>query len=233
MIDWLAGWYNWPFLFPMAVAVIFILFDLLLGGLSDLIGVSADFDADVDADLDVDADVDGDAPEIGAHGGHGSGAFLSGLMWLGLGKVPISIVLEVLFISFGGTGLLVNALWSEVSPESVVWLSLPVALIAAATSSLFITKWTAVHIAKLVPSDGTISRGAGGFLGEAAVVVVTVTATSGQVRVEGRGQTPDTVLSVKLDSTVAEAKLARGSQVVLMDYIEEKNAYTVTPMEKM
>jgi len=46
MIEWLSGWYNWLFLFPLALGVIFILVDLFLGGLSELIGIGADLDLD-------------------------------------------------------------------------------------------------------------------------------------------------------------------------------------------
>ncbi|MBT3222818.1 MAG: hypothetical protein HN348_27390, partial [Proteobacteria bacterium] len=48
IIEWLSGWWNWPFLFSTAVGILFIIADLLLGGLSDLIGLDADADADVD-----------------------------------------------------------------------------------------------------------------------------------------------------------------------------------------
>ena len=42
----------------------------------------------------------------------------AGLVWLGMGKAPPTIVAESLLMSFGGTGLLVTALWSEVSPAA-------------------------------------------------------------------------------------------------------------------
>jgi len=38
MIEWLSGWYNWPFLFPLALGLIYIFLDTAFGGLSELLG---------------------------------------------------------------------------------------------------------------------------------------------------------------------------------------------------
>lgn len=226
MIEWLSGWWNWPFLFFLALGVIFILADLLLGGLSHL-GLDADMDVDADADVDVDADADVDASV-----GHSHGVFLSGLLWLGLGRVPLTILLEVLCITFGVLGLLVNALWSEVSPNFLIWVSFPLALIFAFVGALFLTKWSALTIASFLPGEGTISRRAGGFVGEPGVVISTVTNSSGQVRIQGTGRIPDTVISVKCDAT-APSTIPPGRQVVVMGYLEATNTYTVAPMEEI
>jgi len=216
MIEWLSGWYNWPFLFSLALGVVFILFEMLFGGLSEVFDLATDFDPD----HDVDAGIDG--------GGHDF--FLSGFMWLGMGKVPLTIVFEVLFISFGCIGLLVNALWSEVASDMIVPFSLPVACCVALFGSFVLTHSSATWIARHLPSESTISRPAGGWIGEPGTVVNTVTQYSGQVRIEGGGNVPDVVISAKVHDTHPDP-IQRGSQVVVMDYVESTNSYTVIPME--
>jgi membrane protein implicated in regulation of membrane protease activity len=220
MIDWLSGWYNWLFLFPLFLGIIFIAVDTLLGGLSELIGM-ADFDLDFDGDGDVDLDVDVEA---------GHGAWLSGLLWLGMGKVPISVLLEVLTISFGVTGLFINALWSEISPEATYGLSFPVAVIGAVVASVFLTKFTAKWFARLVPSDSTISIKPGGWKGRTGTVVNTVTTLAGQVKVEGQGKAPAAFINAKTDPSTPD-DIPRGTEVVVMEYVQTTNSYYVTPME--
>ena len=212
MVDmvWLQGWYNWPFLFLMAAAVIFILIDLIVGGFSEILGDLSGLDGDMDADGDIN---------------HGF------FMWLGLGKVPISVLMEVLFITFGSIGLLINVVWSEISGPSTWWLSFPFAFVAACVGSAFITKFVGEKIAKATPTDSTISRRAGGFLRELGTVTVTVTATSGQVRIDGTGNVPDVTLNVRRADTVSE-NIQRGTPVVVVDYTEATNIYYVAPQEQ-
>ena len=229
-LDWLAGWYNWPFLFPLAVGDIFILLDLFLGGLSDIIGSitgfdgSVDLDVDADGDIDVDVDADGDADTDAD--GHGPGWFMA---WLGMGKVPISIVFETLFISFGLIGLFINSMWSVTGFWP--WLSFLVALIGALIGGFLCTRWLAGLLAKILPSDATTTRPAGWWVGRPGVVINTVTTCSGQIRVEGLGNKPDAILSVKRDNTATPDDIPRDSHVVVMDYIENSNTYIVAPME--
>ena len=230
MIEWLSGWYNWPFLFFLAIAVIFILLDLVLGSVSDLLGDL--FDTDADADVDVDADADLDADLDGGHGhGHGVSGWLSGLTWLGVGKIPISIVFETLFIVFGVLGLLVNAVWSELGLWP--WLSFPAALVVAVAGSLLLTAWLSEKLAIIMPADSTISRPAVGFIGELGTVIRTVTPTCGQVKIEGSGTTPDAYLNCKRDPDQSKTDILRGSQVVVVDYLDVGDCYVVAPMEEM
>lgn len=214
-MEWLAGWYNWVFLFPLALAAIFILLEVLLGGITHVTGqVDADAHFEADADHDVDAD-----------GGH-----WAGLTYLGVGKVPLSIIGEMLLMSFGIIGLLINAAWSLILPSwpgASFFVALPIALIG----SLMLTAKTTKRLAKLLPTDATISRESGGFLGEEGVVIVTVTPTSGQIRVDGIGSRPNVTLNCK--ALTSAAGIPRGSRVTVVDYLEASNVYVVAPVEEM
>lgn len=221
VLNWLGGWYNWVFLFPLALAVVFILAEVLLGGLSHLFG--AGFDADHNADGDADHDV--------SHEGHGHHHGLSGLTWLGVGRVPISIVFETLFMTFGVLGLLVNSLWSGIVP-SIPGLSFPVALVVAGVGSLLLTARLARFLAKLLPADCTMSREGGGFIRELGVVTRTVTVMSGEVKVTGKGAVPPSYINVKRDPERVQQDIPCGKSVVVVEYLEPTNSYLVEPMEE-
>ena len=208
-MEWLSGWYNWPFLFLLAFGVLFITLDLVLGGLLGTLGVDSDVDLDADAD-----------PGIEAEGGHGPGAFLA---WLGMGRVPLSIVLETLLITFGSLGLLTNAIWSEVN--FLHWLSFPFALIIATLGSLICTRVLVDLLARLLPGDQTMTQPAGSWVGQWGMVINTVTATSGQIRCG------TSFISVKRDPTAPPDDIPRDTMVVIMDYLEETNCYTVAPIK--
>jgi hypothetical protein len=146
MLLWLVGWWNWIFLLAIAVVGAFVLLDLLLGGLLEFFDV--DIDLDIDADGDLDADVD--------FSGHG--IVVSCLMWLGVGKIPLTNVLQTLMITYGSIGLLVNSVWSIIVPLSLAGLSFPFALGAATIGSIPLTKIIVDKIAPYMPSDSTITR---------------------------------------------------------------------------
>jgi len=216
IIGWLSGWYNWPFLLPLAVGLIFILADLFLGGASDLLGLDADADVDVDFDADGDADLDGDA--------HGS--FFHGLAWLGMGKVPISVLLETLTITFGCTGLLINAVASDTIGSST--LAFPVALLTAAVVAPLVTKAAGGLLARIVPADSTTTRTAADFVGEVGTAASVLTHSIGQIRLEATSKYPLTILTARLDTRVP-GDVPRGTEVLLVGYDADRNTYIVTP----
>ena len=97
----LLQWYNLVFVLPILAAVLYI--GLLASGLGS--GGEGELDVDHDADLGHDFDAAHAHPEAGAHL---LGAVL-GL--LGVGKVPLSILLMSLFLVWGGAGLVFKAVF--------------------------------------------------------------------------------------------------------------------------
>ncbi|NJM08852.1 YqiJ family protein [Candidatus Gracilibacteria bacterium] len=121
--QFLFAWYNIPFLVALGCCLFFALVQLI-GGFGDN-DADTDVDADVDVDLDIDANADGgfDADLDSAAAHHGGGAGLLG--WLGVGQVPLVLVLIALLGSFGFIGLLTSALLIET-------LALPITIGAVA-----------------------------------------------------------------------------------------------------
>ena len=135
---------------PFSVALLV----MLMIGAAELIGLGAN-----SVHLDVHADVHAD--------GHAGGPDL--LTWLGIGEVPLLIVLIVLLASFALIGIGMQQLaaaWlgGPLSP----WLAAPAALIAA----LPLTGGGARGLARILPSDETTAIGLGALLGRRAEIVI-------------------------------------------------------------
>src|SRR5687768_8649258 len=138
-IQWLLGWWNLMFLLPLGLALLYVGVYAVSGltfGHADAdadagadvdadtdlhadadvhADVHADADADGDVEADADAEMDGDAHADVHHGGHAhSGVGKTPLfdllsMLIGLGRAPLSILLMVLFLTWGFIGFISNA----------------------------------------------------------------------------------------------------------------------------
>lgn len=216
MIEWLAGWYNWPFLLALLIGLGYAIIEMLFGGLG-----LADADGDVatpEGDLDADLDADGVADRAG-------GLILSSLAWLGMGKVPLSILIMVMLISFGSAGLLANAIAADTI--GITWvafpLSLGIALVVAPSVTHIIGGW----LARNLPGDSSTAAKSGGFTGDVGLAASTITARSGLVCLPEDGGRPQIIVN----ACVVEGgdTIPRGTNVLLTAYIAERNTYIVTP----
>src|SRR5437660_2391917 len=161
-IQWLLAWYNLIFVVPFALALLYVGIYAVSGltfGESDVDASGADvdadahveleghveapahiesdahFDADADADVDADAHIDADA-HVEGHGADEAapGSILaSALSLLGVGRVPLSIVLMVLMLIWGMSGFFSNILlWEKYHNETTLLvISIPLAFLAS------------------------------------------------------------------------------------------------------
>jgi hypothetical protein len=114
--EWLLHWWNLIFLLPFGLALMYLALYTLSGvtfGDGDLdhsfdadhdLGADAGHDLEADHDMDADHDPGNDGPASG----HASGP-LAALSWLGVGRVPLSILLMVLLLTWGVVGFVANA----------------------------------------------------------------------------------------------------------------------------
>ena len=214
IVDWLLSWWNVPFLLPLGLSGGLMGLELVTGGLSEL--ASLDFDVDVDVDADVDVDVDADV-DVAADFG-----LLAGLGWLGLGKAPLSVLVEVLLCSFGTSGLLVAGLLYDLVPGLGPWsllLSVPVASVAA----VLVTRSVGLVIARLMPArpDGPV---AGCYVGELGRSTMIIDARSGEVEVHGKH-------GVAFVQARAMDEIPRGVPVLLQAFDREETVYTAVVSE--
>jgi len=205
--DWIFGWWNLVFLAPFLLALIYlgvyaasgVTFgdgeaeaEWEAGGDVDH-DVSADMDADhdlsadadhdfdADADADADHDVDSDHDADGEGEGSGHGSLFTALTWLGVGKVPLSIILMVLLMTWGSIGFATNVLARDLfgHPGQLLGLSLPLALIG----SLLITGGISKAIVRFIPLNETSARRRHELLGCVGEAIFSIDQVSGVVSV--------------------------------------------------
>lgn len=216
MLAWLIGWWNWPFIVSFLVG-------MGLVGATVFGGGHGDHDGAIDGGHDVGGDLThGDLP----HGDSGH-TTLSVLAVFGVGKAPSSVLLEVLLVSFGIIGLLINAVGRDLF---ATWgqLLFPVALVLATVGSLAATRAVADLIGKVVPADA-VARKSGEFTGSTGVAATSITHAIGQVKVSPRAKSPDALLNVCADPTWP-TEIERGTEVHLVAYDAGKNLYIVRPL---
>lgn len=212
-MEWFFAWYNVPFLISVAVGVLLMLAEVVTGGLGEMGDLDADADLDVDADMDVDAD--------------GGGTDLVGpLAWLGVGKVPLSVLVELMLVSFGCAGLFVNAASTRVPLMGeplgfalALGTALLVAPMVAGTVGRLLAKWT--------PDEGSLSTGPRAYLGQVGVATSRITASVGQVRVRLAADEAAVILAACLP----QGEVARGTEVVVVSHDATRNLFVVEPVE--
>jgi ABC-type nickel/cobalt efflux system permease component RcnA len=198
---------------------------------------SAEHDYDHDADPDADAGHDaksGAAPHQADHVGHESsearakveGKYLiRALSWLGIGRVPFSILLMVLCFSWGFIGFAINNLLVTLPlfgsfPPLVALVSLPVAFLGSTT----LTRTTARTLGKWLPSTATSARSRGELVGSVGEAVLFINGEFGQAAVRDA----DGNLHQVSCRTYDDAKpLAKGTRVLLVDYSEDDGSFWV------
>ena len=159
--EWFFAWYNLIFIVPFLLALLYVGVYAVSGltfGDADVdhdidadadahfetdAHVDADADADADGHLETDAHIDADADtHVEVHGEAGTvahGSVLAGMMsLLGVGRVPLSILLMVLLITWGVIGFVTNyVLYGKVGSEVVAAL---IAVCIAAVGSGICTR---------------------------------------------------------------------------------------------
>jgi len=209
LLAWLAEWQNWIFLLPLGLATVMVLLDTVMGGLGDL---DLDVDADLDADLDADADTD---------------ASVGLLAWLGVGQIPITLLLEIFALSFGTTGLVLNAVFADWLGETPV-LTFPVSVAVAGVAAVLTTKTLGGILASLMPSHASTSRRPEDFIGKLGIATSPVGPRIGQIRLPATPDAPSTVLSVRLEAEIA-TPIPRGMEVLIVRYDTNSRVYAVIP----
>lgn len=194
MLEFLLQWHNVPLMIALLVGVGLVVLDLVTGSL----GISADVDGDIDVDL------------------NGDGWDVLGLF--GIGRVPIAILLEVLLMSFAMWGLITSAVIFDIWPSVGPWLT-PVIYGNAFLGSLITTRIVGGFIAKVLPNDAA-DPPATRFVGDQGIVTALVTATSGEMKVDG------TYLEARASSGIT---ISRGTLVHIVSY-QPEGWFFVTPV---
>lgn len=204
--------------FPLVVFFAPMVFALALWAVSSfgLLGDhSASPDADVDADIHADADLDADA----------DGAWHGNVLhWIGVGMIPLPILLSLMLFLFGWLGLGIYFLLPL--PQL---LSFGIAAPASAIATVFLSAGIARKLRPLFESYGHATRSTE-LVGKIAILSSTeLTPEFGLARVKlDDGNWIE--ISVRAETAPAQP-LAMGAQLVLTEYEAAIGVYYATPFE--
>lgn len=192
-------WWNLIFLLPAFGAVLFVL--LLAVGVMPV--------DDIGLDVDIDADTGNSGPDL--------------LGILGLGRVPLSIVLITFCLLWGIIGWFAvhsfKTMWPE--PGVFIWPSLAVTLIGAGV----VTRLASSLLARILPRTESYGAGSRELVGRLADTRYAVSATAGSVQVYDQYGTFHEVPARVLPG---ESAIPAGTRVILWRYDENAGAYFVT-----
>lgn len=241
-VEFLFAWWNLIFIVPFLLALLYLgLYAISGAGFGDT-DADADADADIDADahidadgdvaLDADSDLDTHAdahPDLEHSGGGGAAHgthtpfYMGALGWLGVGRVPLSLLLMVWLTSWGVIGFLINALaYPALQDRSYLpGLSLP----AAAVGSLLFTSVFARLMARWVPLSETYARRRHELLGLVGEAIYPINDSFGLVSVrDDRG----VLFQIPCRVFRAGPPIDKGSRVRLVAYNGKQRLFYVT-----
>lgn len=196
--DFLFSWYNIVFVVSLGACLVLALLQLV-GGFGD---------HDVDLDTDIDTDIDTDAS-------------FDALSALGIGRIPILLVVMFMLGGFGAVGLLFNTLVSTFfGSYASFWflLSLIVALIIA---SMFTNRMS--HLVERVAPNSTTAVSFEQLIGRSGVVVNTVSTSYGRVQVKDMHGSVHTVFAIVRGGE----PLPVHTEVALLSYDANKRHFIV------
>ncbi len=204
-------------LYTCLLGLILIYWGIVIIGALDL-----DFlDFDLDTDLDVESDVDIDT-EVEVDG-NVSGLTLSNILaFFNIGKVPFMIFLSILILSMWTISMLVHyGFGQEVNAFFIIWLVPNVFL------GLFLTKLLTLPFKGSYVSmnkGGTSKKDLVGLTGE--LIMQIQSGKMGRMEVERDGE------HFTLDVfTHTGQSIARGKQVIIVEYNSSADKYTVEPFD--
>lgn len=187
-------------------------------------------DLDHGVDHDVEHDVGHDAEHDMTHGGSNGGAApaLNVLRFLGVGQVPITMVLLVLLGGFGIIGWMLNAVVLGITPQYPAIALLFVGLAGLAFAAWF-TSRTARALGRAVPAFASTATTLARLVGRRGrVASPEVDEKYGQVKVRDLGGTLITVFAV-VDA--GKPHLKRDTEVILVEYDPAHKVFVVVPSD--
>jgi hypothetical protein len=241
-----------PFLLALLYLLVYAASGLTFGEADADAGADADADLDADASLDADADAeldagdidghdlhgaetdvhDADVHDVHAHDAHGHDAHeadhdadvfvLKALGWLGLGRVPLSIILMVLMLTWGAIGFLINYVLWPVMP--VEWMVALVSLPAAAMGSTAITRGVVRLLARYMPTTETSARPRAKLVPSRGEALYAIDHTFGLASVRTRD---GDLFQVSCRTYEGRQPIAKGTPVLLVDYDAQQEVFYV------
>ncbi len=231
----LLEWWNLIFELPFLVSFIIVL--IMAMGMVPVGEGSGEADHDVHADLshEIDHGIAHDVDhEAGAEGDHAAGEtnhhgpmpFLQVFTLLGIGKVPMALILMSLSVIWGFVGWTSNQLLSNlISPI----LFVPISILLALVCAFVFTRYLALFFSRLIPSVESYAMTHERLLGKGGEARYAISDTFGEALVRDRyGQ----LHQVTCRTLPGNDPIPSGSRIFLYQYDSEHDLfYAVTPVQ--
>jgi len=219
----LLEWWNFMFILPIVSGLV-LAFALSLTG---AVGESGDADGEFgefgNADGDFgDANTDAEFGDDGHGSEHSTSAIGQVLGFFGLGQgIPLSVMLPILFLSQGLSGILLNRVLAGFLPLPAIFapISLAISILLAAIIGQGLGK--AMRPLFVGKSSSITSKDLLGSLGK---VVYTVSPTGGVVHVKDRY---GNIHRLSCRGYPNSKKISPGSEVLVLEYLPKKGIYYV------
>ncbi len=243
--EFMLAWWNLLFIVPFLLALLYLAVyafsgltfgegEMEFGGdLHAEIDHDLDGGLDHDADGDLDHDAEADAAVAPAGGGDATDAIshvlplhLNALSWLGLGRVPLSILLMVLLITWGVIGFITNVMLVPLMARP--WMAVLGSLPAAAIGSVAITRVVVRLVGRWMPTMETYARRTKELVGTAGEAMYDINQQFGLATVRDSG---GELFQVPCRVYPDDKPIAKGTKVLLVDYNEDQQWFFVTPYD--
>jgi len=216
----LLEWWNFMFLLPIVSGLV-LAFALSLTGAVGESGDAGGELADGDGEFG-DADADAEFADDGHGSEHSASAIGQVLGFFGLGQgIPLSVMLPILFLSQGLSGILLNRILAKFLPVPAIFapISLAISILLAALIGQGLAK--AMKPLFIGKSSSVTSKGLVGSLGK---VIYAVSPTGGVVHVKDRY---GNIHRLSCRGYPDSKKISPGSEVLVLEYLPEKGIYYV------
>lgn len=214
-MEYLFAWQNLIFLIPLAVGILLV-FGSAFGG--------SDHDADHDVDHDVDHDADGHDHDghKGAvdPGGEHETLVMRALTLLGVGRVPLTAVLMMMALLFGGFGMILNMIMSSIGLPA--WVYGPASACVAFIGMLALTGRAVKLLNRFMPTTETYRVSRHDLAGSTGTLLFAASATEGYAQVKDH---EGNIHNVQCRTT--RGMLPKGGKVLVIEYDEDRQLYIV------
>lgn len=201
--------FNTIFLLSLTIGIFFMLITAV-GGIGD----GSDHDHGTDHDHDAGHDHDHDDAVVGR-----------ALSFLGVGRMPLMLVLTMQALLFGGIGFILNLVFTHFGLSPGVGGS--IAFFAAGASSIALVRLTGKVFVKIMPKTESYDTTNEELCGCRGTAVFTVTSTEGAVQVR---DLQDNLQKVSARTKNGET-IPRGGAVEILSYQDGGDYFIVTQVD--
>jgi membrane protein implicated in regulation of membrane protease activity len=232
LFDWPNIIYTLPFgvaILLLTLSAIGVLHDSDAGGFHAEAEVAAhaeaDFHAhDVDAHADHDVHADHDHDVHGTNHGNGASFLQDMLSFIGLGRVPLFVLLQTFLLWWGIIGLTANQALTPILREPNVILLVSLAI--TSVSSLVLMAGTARLVHRFMPGTETFASDRYDLVGESGETVFPIDEVQGTAIVHDRHGTRHQV-----HCHTSNGRIDAKRNVVIVGYDEARDSYVVSEFE--